>query len=263
MFNFPWTNFHELNLDWILSVVKEAKEVFDDGRSDIDYAVSTADEAKNIATQAAQATIPDNSVSTAKIQDYAVNADKISNYSVTEAKLQNAAVSTAKLADNAVTWAKLASNVQNTIVDKADRKIITSGSINDITESGLFYCVNAVTDAPIAGGGCLVQIAYNNLLAAALYIASANGTLYSGFKLNGVWSWSKITLETETITGTTTSTGALILPSRLHGKLCVGAYMTDNLGFVYQRDGSYLTCFNNALSAPIAETAVTIKAVFI
>ena len=30
MFNFPWTNFHELNLDWILSVVKEAKEVFDE-----------------------------------------------------------------------------------------------------------------------------------------------------------------------------------------------------------------------------------------
>ena len=26
MFNFPWSNFHELNLDWILAVVKEAKE---------------------------------------------------------------------------------------------------------------------------------------------------------------------------------------------------------------------------------------------
>ena len=28
MFNFPWSNFHELNLDWILSVVKEAQEIF-------------------------------------------------------------------------------------------------------------------------------------------------------------------------------------------------------------------------------------------
>lgn len=114
MFNFPWTNFHELNLDWILSVVKEAKEVFDDGRSDIDYAVSTADEAKEIATQAAEATIPDNSVSTAKIQDYAVNAIKLSNYSVTEAKLQNAAVTTAKIADSAVNTSKLADNAVTT-----------------------------------------------------------------------------------------------------------------------------------------------------
>ena len=32
MFRFPFTNFHELNLDWILSVVKEAKTVFDSGR---------------------------------------------------------------------------------------------------------------------------------------------------------------------------------------------------------------------------------------
>lgn len=124
MFNFPWTNFHELNLDWILSVVKEAKEVFDNGRSDIDYAVETADEAKEIATQAAEATIPDNSISTQKIQDYAVNANKLSNYSVTEAKLQNASVSTAKLADGAVNTPKIADGAVTYAKLAADAKPI-------------------------------------------------------------------------------------------------------------------------------------------
>lgn len=108
MFNFPWTNFHELNLDWILSVVKEAKEVFDNGRADIDYAVDTADEAKNIATQAAQATIADNSISTAKLQDYAVTNQKISNLAITSDKLQSGCILNAKIADNAVTSPKIA-----------------------------------------------------------------------------------------------------------------------------------------------------------
>lgn len=77
MFRFPFTNFHELNLDWILSVVKEAKTVFETGRADIDYAMETANEAKEIATQAAEGTLPDNSVSTLKLQNGAVTEEKI------------------------------------------------------------------------------------------------------------------------------------------------------------------------------------------
>ena len=53
MFNFPWSNFHELNLDWILSVVKEAKEIFVKGEGDIQHAVETADQALETAEQAA------------------------------------------------------------------------------------------------------------------------------------------------------------------------------------------------------------------
>lgn len=89
MFNFPWSNFHELNLDWILSVVKEAKEVFDNGRDDIDYAVETADEAMTIATQAAEAQIADNSISTAKLQNEAVTTDKIADGATTADKLSD------------------------------------------------------------------------------------------------------------------------------------------------------------------------------
>ena len=169
MFNFPWTNFHELNLDWILSVVKEAKEVFDNGRSDIDYAVSTADEAKEIATQAAEASVPDNSVSTQKIQDYAVNADKLSNYSVTEAKLQNAAVTTAKIADGAVTSAKIAdgtitgSDIADATITKP--KLTTAFQTAVFTFSGAF----------VTGADC------NNIELNSFVNVSASATNSPGF----------------------------------------------------------------------------------
>ena len=69
MFRFPFTNFHELNLDWILSVVKEAKEVFDNGRADITKALETANEALETAEQAASGAIGDGAVTIPKIND--------------------------------------------------------------------------------------------------------------------------------------------------------------------------------------------------
>ena len=69
MFRFPWSNFHELNLDWILEVVKEAKEIFVNGRSDIDNAVETANEALEIAEQAASAVIADGAVTIPKLNN--------------------------------------------------------------------------------------------------------------------------------------------------------------------------------------------------
>ena len=107
MFRFPFTNFHELNLDWILSVVKEAKAVFENGREDIDYAVQTADEAKEIAQEAVESVVPDNSVTTPKIRDYAVTSDKIATFAVTTDKIQEGGVTTSKLAALAVTTAKI------------------------------------------------------------------------------------------------------------------------------------------------------------
>ena len=67
MFNFPWSNFHELNLDWILSVVKEAKEIFVKGESDIQHAVETADQALETAEQAAAGVIADGAVTIPKL----------------------------------------------------------------------------------------------------------------------------------------------------------------------------------------------------
>lgn len=67
MFNFPWSNFHELNLDWILSVVKEAKEIFTKGEGDIQHAVETADQALETAQQAAAGVIADGAVTIPKL----------------------------------------------------------------------------------------------------------------------------------------------------------------------------------------------------
>lgn len=67
MFNFPWSNFHELNLDWILSVVKEAKEIFTKGEGDIQHAVETADQALETAEQAAAGVIADGAVTIPKL----------------------------------------------------------------------------------------------------------------------------------------------------------------------------------------------------
>lgn len=134
MFNFPWTNFHELNLDWILSVVKEAKEVFDNGRSDIDYAVETADEAKEIATQAAEATIPDNSISTSKLQNGAVTNSKLANNSVTTANIVDRTIIGNDIAENTIE----SYNIKNGTIISAD---IGSGEIKtaNIADANVTY----------------------------------------------------------------------------------------------------------------------------
>ena len=72
-FMFPWSNFHELNLDWILSVVKEAKDIFVRGEGDIQHAVETADQALETAEQAAAGVIADGSVTIPKVNDEVFN----------------------------------------------------------------------------------------------------------------------------------------------------------------------------------------------
>ena len=142
MFRFPFTNFHELNLDWILSIVKKFSDLVEPMQSaveDVNQAVETAQTALETATtaseNAAQATedagnalelveqaiigvVPDNSVSTSKLRDEAVttpkiadgsvNTNKIANGAVTVAKITDKAVTTPKIADEAVTAAKIA-----------------------------------------------------------------------------------------------------------------------------------------------------------
>lgn len=108
MFKFPFTNFHELNLDWVLSVVKAAQEIFEDGRTDIDHAVSTSEHALEVAQQAASATIADGSVTTPKIADEAVTTIKLAPYSVTSLRLIDNAVENRKIADGAVNTPKIA-----------------------------------------------------------------------------------------------------------------------------------------------------------
>lgn len=69
MFKFPYTNLHELNLDWILSIVKEATDIFKHGEADIQHAVETSEQALETAEQAAQGVIADGAVTLPKLND--------------------------------------------------------------------------------------------------------------------------------------------------------------------------------------------------
>ena len=69
MFKFPYTNLHELNLDWILSVVKDAVEIFKNGEADIQHAVETSEQALETAEEAAQGVVADGAVTIPKLND--------------------------------------------------------------------------------------------------------------------------------------------------------------------------------------------------
>lgn len=106
-FKFPFSTLHELNLDWILEKVKYLTENNEEFNTKADYAVETADDAKAIAEQAAQATIADGAITTAKLADDAVTAAKIDDGAVGTAALGSGAVTTPKIADGAVTAVKV------------------------------------------------------------------------------------------------------------------------------------------------------------
>lgn len=101
-FKFPFSTLHELNLDWILSKVKELVENNEEFNDKADYAVQTADEAKQIAEDAAGSVLADGSVTTPKIADYAVTQVKLAVNSVGNYQLQNASVTNDKLANECV-----------------------------------------------------------------------------------------------------------------------------------------------------------------
>ena len=161
MFKFPFTNFHELNLDWILAKVKEfselippmqtavadVQEALDDATEAVtkseealensSTALETAEEAKEIAEQAAQGTIADGAVTTPKLADGAVTYNKIGDSAVGTDKITNGAVTTPKLADGAVTYNKIGDSAVGT--DKITNGAVTTPKLADgaVTEAKL------------------------------------------------------------------------------------------------------------------------------
>ena len=111
-FQFPFSNLHELNLDWILSKVKTLVDNNEEFNDKADYAVQTADEAKTIAEQAAQASIPDGAVTTIKIADGAVTGNKIAQATIQTGNLSAGCVTTPYILDGAVTMNKLDPSVR-------------------------------------------------------------------------------------------------------------------------------------------------------
>lgn len=113
-FKFPFSTLHELNLDWILSKVKELVENNEEFNDKADYAVQTADEAKTIAEQAAQATIPDGAVTTIKLADGAVTGNKIAQATIQTGNLSTGCVTNPYILDGAVNTPKIATGAVTT-----------------------------------------------------------------------------------------------------------------------------------------------------
>lgn len=65
------------------------------------------------------------------------------------------------------------------------------------------------------------------------------------------------TLATQTITDTTTASGAILVPSAIQGKVVSCRYV-GRTGLVFDRGDSYLTCKDNDLN-PVSNTSVTVK----
>lgn len=81
-------------------------------------------------------------------------------------------------------------------------------------------------------------------------------TAVDGLNSNLTQKINKNDVKTYTLTGTTTSSGAIQMP--LPSKTLIDFYLTSHSGIVFRRDVNYFTVYNNDLSAPIANTNVII-----
>ena len=182
MFVFPWSNLHELNLDWILAQVKKFSELIPPMstavedvqalQTDVEQAVEdanaavedaaaaleTAEEAKEIAEQAAQGTIADGAVTTVKLDDGAVTTAKIDDGAVTGAKIANATIQAANLASGCVTTTQILDGtispddlgVECVTNSKIGAAAVTTAKIDDGAVTTDKLSSGAVTNAKIS-----------------------------------------------------------------------------------------------------------------
>ena len=173
MFKFPYTNLHELNLDWILEKVKtfaelippmqtavedvqglqtdveQAVEDANQAVQDAQSAIETAEEAKEIAEQAAQGTIADGAVTTAKLADGAVTSAKIADRSISGNDIAPGTIQTGNLSEGCVTTVQI---LDGTILngDISDNAINTSKIADaSVTGAKLAYEAGTVTETDL------------------------------------------------------------------------------------------------------------------
>lgn len=146
--------------------------------------------------------------------------------------------------------------------DNVSFKIISSGSLHDIRETGIFYLTSTVTDKPVNDGGFYVVTAYNPDLIVGTY-TSMNHYVASVVYTNNVWTSLSNTIRKTTITDTTTNTGAFTIPTWLRPKRILEIYPTTYSGLVFRRDDGYFTCLDNNTNSPIANTAVTLSVTYL
>ena len=194
MFRFPFSNYQELNLDWILAKVKEfaelvpgMREVLDKSEqalADATEAVETANEAKEIAEQAVQGIVGPNSVNSAAIQAGAVTREKIAAGAVDSSRLSENAVYSINIADGeivsnkiragAVTTAKIADGSINT-TKIADAQV-TTAKLADGAVTAHKIAPGAIPQATIADGSVTTAKLADGAVTAAKIASGAVST---------------------------------------------------------------------------------------
>lgn len=166
---------------------------------------------------------------------------------------------------NATTATDVTSQISNLNNLYAKIKYFDSGSLYDINEAGLYYLTANVTNTPDTGGGVFIAASRGNNTISGLYISQYTGEIYrvvndAGTGKNAFkYSLTPITVH---FTSTTSSTGAIELPSGLRSLIFMNAKITNGgPGFVVRRDDSYLTVFDNN-GDPKANASVEFDAYF-
>lgn len=80
--------------------------------------------------------------------------------------------------------------VDDILGNKLNVTVMSSGSMNNITSSGLYYLGNSVTDKPINTGGMFIAMFGNPNVAVGFYIGYVTGTnaVYRSNYSNGTWT---------------------------------------------------------------------------
>lgn len=139
---------------------------------------------------------------------------------------------------------------------------VSSGSIYDINEAGIYYLTGAVTNKPIAGGGVYIIGNLGTTSEFGIFVSAYSPEVFQVRNAAGTHSINKVSIDTVTVSGTTSSSGAVEVPTEHRGKRFLNALLTTgNPGFVIRRDSSYFTVFNND-GTPKANTAVVFDAYF-
>ena len=104
---FPYTNFHELNADWLIRIAKKLEKEWEDFKVDWDKDIQEQvykwlDEHPEATT-----TVLDGAITTPKLKDGCVTSDKLEDGSVTSDKLEDGSVTSDKLQDDSITSDKL------------------------------------------------------------------------------------------------------------------------------------------------------------
>ena len=143
-------------------------------------------------------------------------------------------------------------------------RIISSGSLHDITTPGIYWLTSAVTDKPESGAGTYIIAAYSSSYLSGLFISADNDHLYDVKYSGGSWEYEYLAYKKSyNVTATTSETGAIPVANEYKGYTFVGGHLTTGgPGFVVRRDENYFTVFNNN-GSPMVSTAVAFQAVFI